>query len=96
MGYHNVLVSEARLPLGGEYLYINALHGIRSLHEGESAAAYEDGDRHIRISSYALLRSPQRVLRELVHLSRGRWTKQQAVSAVSSAYHQVRGRLAVR
>lgn len=82
------------MKLGQEMLAVNALHGVRYLHEGERDAAYEDRERRPRISPYALLREPQRVLRELMRLSRGRWTKEDAVSAVRQAHQHVSARLA--
>ncbi|HWO26953.1 MAG TPA: hypothetical protein VNO30_49825 [Kofleriaceae bacterium] len=94
MGYHRILVSEARVPLGNDLLFVNALHGVASIHEGEGVAAYEDRDRHVRISSYALLHWPRRVFGELMQLNQGRWSKDEVALAVRDAYRYVCSRLA--
>jgi hypothetical protein len=85
MGYSQILVPEIPLRLGGDVVLVNALHNNAYLHRHEHEAAYLDGDRRFRISSYAALTRPRAAYQELLMLGSGRWTEREVAEAIIGA-----------
>jgi len=86
MGYSSILVCETQLCLGGDVILVNALHNNADLLRHEREAAYLDGDRRFRVSSYALLTRPRAAYEELVRLGSGRWPATEVATVIVGAH----------